>query len=132
MHPEISSFANELSVNWDLLAAIPSQGGEQINDHRFLHVDNLGIGTQDELDLHAGNFQVEVTLNEQPGQVNGDGSGPFLSSTSEGPVELPAESFPVNAPQQHAPADLPPELYELISAELQRQDQEVQFGTQLS
>jgi len=118
VRPEISLSANELGANWNPLAAISAPGGKQMTDRGVLA--NLGTVISEDSDLHTDIFQEKFTVGEQPVQVKG-GGGPFLSP-GEGPLELlPPESFPVHAAQQRM-SDLPPELYELISAALEQRN----------
>ncbi|KAI9467328.1 hypothetical protein BJY52DRAFT_1237844 [Lactarius psammicola] len=103
---EQTDLQNTYSLNLDVSspAYFPPNN---MTDHGVLA--NLGANTSEDLDLHAGVFQEEIT-------VKGCG-GLFLS-----PGELlPPESFPVHAAQQRL-SSLPPELYELISAALEQRN----------
>ncbi|KAH9173345.1 hypothetical protein EDB89DRAFT_2068805 [Lactarius sanguifluus] len=112
VRPDILS-ADELGANSNPLAAIFAPEDKQMTDHVVLA--NLGADISEGLDLHADIFQEK---DEQQVQVKG-GGGSFLS-LGEGTLEpLPPGSFPAHAAQQRA-LDLPPELYELISAALKQ------------
>ncbi|KAH9062280.1 hypothetical protein EDB87DRAFT_1608301 [Lactarius vividus] len=112
MGPDIVLSADELGVNPNPLTAIFAPGDKQMTDHDVLA--NLGTDISEVLNSHAGIFQ------EKDEQVKG-GGGPFLP-LGEGTLELlPHGSFPAHAAQQRV-WDLPPELYELISATLEQRN----------
>ncbi|KAH9071580.1 hypothetical protein EDB83DRAFT_2364796 [Lactarius deliciosus] len=110
VRPDILS-ADELGANSNPLAAIFAPGDKQMTDQVVLA--DLGTDISEGLDSHADIFREK---DEQQVQVKG-GGGPFLS-LGEGTLELlPPGSFPAHVAQQRV-LDLPPELYELISAAL--------------
>lgn len=111
VRPNIVLSVDELGANSNPLAAIFAPGDKQMTDHGVLA--NLGTDISEGLDSYADIFREK---DEQQVQVKG-GGGPFLS-LGEGTLELlPPGSFPALAAQQRV-LDLPPELYELISAAL--------------
>lgn len=107
MRPDTLS-ANELSANWNPMAANSAPGRRQVTEQGV-----LATNASEDFNLHTGILQEEFTVNnEQPVQVKG--CGPFLSS-GKGPLDLPSSGpFSMHAAEQRV-SNLPPESYGFIS-----------------